>query len=173
MRNDDFPTIDELREKTRQSEKMEYGSDEACFLDAFSELGEFKDERPELVLLTETFSDQQLISLFLPVCHALLNGSAGKRKNEAAQKTLLECYLVLGQWGKGQIAKLEDLLGPLQRTRKLVVREVLLHKGKPRWWRILLYFQLLEMGIYSRSGVIPMMKGDYEKAEKEFLNPRS
>ncbi len=157
-----------MRHSAKAVWNQEFDSDEECFLDAFLH-GEFHEEEPDFVSLTEALSKRQLISLFLPVCRVLIASSVNCREGSKSLKTLMDCFSALGKWSKAQLRSPEEILKPLGETRVVVFREVVEHRGEGWWAHIFSYFEMLEAGIYRRMGVHQIAINDEYRAVERKL----
>ena len=167
MRDEPLPTPTEMLRQAKATWNQTFANEAECFVDAFAN-GEFHEEEPDLIYLTDRFSDQELASLYLPVCKVMISGSVQHRDGPTL-KLLMDCYSALAKWQSKHLAKPEDILSALAQVRPLLFAEVLEHRST--WWvQVFYHFEMLEAGITRRMGVSHHKLSDEYRSLEHKLN---
>lgn len=167
MRNEKLPTLREMVQYAKDTWDQTFENESECFVDAF-ENGEYHEEEPRLVSLTIGLTDQELASLYLPVCKAMISGSVSHRDGDTL-KLLMDCYSALGRWERKHLSSPDEVLSPLAQVRKLMFSEVL--ERPNTWWRkVFSNFEMLEAGVRRRMGVNHLKLADDYRAIEHKLD---
>ncbi len=163
MRSEPFPSLTQLRKESIEKWGDTYPDEASAFLDACLN-GEYHEEEASLQMLGDQLSEQELASLFLPVCHGLIAGSANHRDGEGLA-TVMRCYSALELWQRKRLDSTEQLLTALADVRNLVIES--LAEQKSLWWyQIWESMRILEYGVRSRMGLSPLeIYTEYGNAE--------
>ena len=168
MRDEPLPTLYELLQEAKELLKADFTFTEAeCFVDAFQN-GEFHEEEPDLIHLTDRLSERELASLYLPVCKAMISGSVHHREGPTL-KLLMDCYTALAKWQRKHLSSPEEVVSALERVRPLIFSEVI--ENRSTWWsEVFHHFEMLEAGIRRRMGVSHLKLSDEYRSVEHKLN---
>lgn len=161
MYNDGIPSLTNLIVCTREQRNDSKCTDVEAFCGAF-ETGMYNEEDTDWENISTLFSDAQLASLYLGVCHALACTANGR------DPRLMECYDALAKWQRGQLKDTNGLSRLLAEVRRLMFDTVLEHRTL--WWAGQIYpLEVLELGVALRSKrKCESIKQAYEKFGDEF-----
>lgn len=163
MRDEPLPSFREMVQYAKDTWNQTFESEEECFLDAFRH-GEYHEEEPTLLRVSDRLSDQELASLYLPICQAMISGSVEHREGPTL-RVLMDCFATLGKWHRKHLSDPQEVLVALAKVRPLVFEEVLANKGT--WWvGVLQHLEMLETGIRRRMGITDLkLAGEYRAIE--------
>ncbi len=163
MRNDPFPSLEQLRKESIEKWGDSYPDEASAFLDAFQN-GEYHEESAEMYALGDKLTDVELASLFLPICHGLVAGTVENRQGPGLE-LIMRCYSLLEFWQRGQLEAVDGLLSHLEEVREMVGAALL--EEKSLWWfQIWETMRILEHGVRSRLGQPPLyLYSKYSKIE--------
>jgi len=148
MRNEILPTPPELVQMAKQNWNEEFSSEAECFVNAFSN-GEYHEEDFDWGGIGDALTKDQLVSLFLPVCHALIRGSVDHREG-ASLDAIMQLYSQLIKWQKNHLKEPADILVSLDTVRPYVLALV---ADTPAWSEAKYFYQTLDYGIRRRMGL--------------------
>lgn len=147
MRNETLPTTKELLRIAKENCNEDSLSESECFVDAFSN-GEFHEEEFSWAGVSDCLTRNQIVSLFLPVCHGLIRGSVDHREGDSLDAIML-LYTNLVKWQQNHLNEPADILSSLDEVRPFVLS--LASEGG--WVEAKYFFQMLDYGIRRRMGL--------------------
>jgi hypothetical protein len=126
----------------------EHFSEAEAFVDAFSN-GDFHEEEFSWGAVSDCLSRDQVVSLFLPVCHGLIRGSVDHREGESLE-AIMRLYTNLIKWQQNHLKEPADILSSLDEVRPYVLS--LASEGG--WVEAKYFFQMLDYGVRRRMGLL-------------------
>lgn len=147
MRNEILPTTTELLRLAKEKWDEDHTSEAECFVDAFSN-GEYHEEDFSWGDIASCLNVNQIVSLFLPVCHGLIRGSVEHREGESLE-AIMDLYSNLVKWQKNHLKDPREILQSLENVRPYVLN-LSLESG---WIEAKYFFQMLDCGIRRRMGL--------------------
>lgn len=147
MRDEILPTLSELLRLSKEKWNEDHSSEAECFVDAFSN-GEYHEEDFSWGDIASCLNANQLVSLFLPVCHALIRGATEHREGESLD-AIMKLYSNLVKWQKHHLKDPMEILQSLDDVRPYVLKL----SSESGWIEGKYFFQMLDCGIRRRMGL--------------------
>ena len=148
MRNETLPTTKELLRIAKKNFNNDSLSEAESFVDAFSN-GEFHEEEFSWGALSDCLSRDQLVSLFLPVCHGLIRGSSDHLEG-VSLNAIMRLYSSLVKWQQNLLKEPSEILSSLDEVRHFVLSLV----SEEGWVEAKYFFQMLDYGVRRRMGLV-------------------
>jgi hypothetical protein len=137
-------SLPELHDHYKEYSEKTFADDSGVLEDAFIH-GPFHEEKFRFNLLATRLSDSELVSLFLPLAHALVRGTPSGHIDE-----IRELYQALDEWQGGKLKDKQRLTDCLARVRSSVL------DLSPGWASSAIpFYRVLELGINERLGASP------------------
>jgi len=148
-------SLPELHDHYKEYSEKTFADDSGVLEDAFTH-GPFHEEQFRFDLLATRLSDSELASLFLPIAHALVRGTAESHIEEVSR-----LYKALSEWQDGQLKDKQRLTDALAVVRSSVF-------DLPKYWAAtaIPFFHVLELGINERLGASHAELWEIEKKYK-------